>query len=62
MQYLNTVSQKTEWGQFISKVNHSISHQVYVPITDAEEVEVNWFYEDLEHLLRTNTHTMSFSS
>ena len=62
MQYLNTASQKTEWGQFISKVNHSISHQVYVPITDAEEVEVDWFYENLEHLLRTNTQMVSFSS
>ena len=51
MQYLRTASKKTEWSQFISKANHSISHQVYVPITDAEEAEVDWSYEDLEHLL-----------
>ena len=26
--------------------------QVYAPITDAEEAEVDWFYEDLQHLLQ----------
>ena len=25
--------------------------QVYAPITDAEEAEVDWFYEDLQHFL-----------
>ena len=25
--------------------------QVYVPISNAEETEVQWFYEDLQHLL-----------
>ena len=25
--------------------------QVYAPTTDAEEAEVNWFYEDLQHVL-----------
>ena len=25
--------------------------QVYAPTTDAEEVEVDWFYEDLQYLL-----------
>ena len=25
--------------------------QVYAPITDAEEAEVDWFYEDLQDLL-----------
>ena len=24
--------------------------QVYAPTTDAEEAEVDWFYEDLQHL------------
>ena len=24
---------------------------VYAPITDAEEAEIDWFYEDLQHLL-----------
>ena len=26
-------------------------NQVYAPTTDAEATEVDWFYEDLEHLL-----------
>ena len=25
--------------------------KIYVPTTDAEEAEVNWFYEDLQDLL-----------
>ena len=25
--------------------------QVYAPTTDAEEAEIDWFYEDLQHLL-----------
>ena len=25
--------------------------QVYTPATDAKAAEVNWFYEDLQHLL-----------
>ena len=25
--------------------------QVYAPINNAEEAEVEWFYEDLQHLL-----------
>ena len=45
--------------------------QVHVPTTDAEETEVDWFCEDLQHLLeltpkekkKTHTHTkQSFSS
>ena len=27
--------------------------QVYAPTTDAEEAEVDWFYEDLQHLTNT---------
>ena len=42
----------TEWSLFISKTNHSISViQVYAPITNAEEVEAEWFYEDLQDIL-----------
>ena len=26
--------------------------QVYAPIINAEETEVEWFYEDLQHLLK----------
>ena len=37
----------TESSQFISKANHSLSGQVYAPISKAEEAQVNQFYEDL---------------
>ena len=37
--------------------------QVYAPTTAAEEAEVDWFYEDLQHLLElTPKKKMSFSS
>ena len=36
--------------------------QVYVPTSDAEEAEVEWFYEDLQDLLElTPKKKMSFS-
>ena len=36
--------------------------QVYAPTTDAEEAEVEWFYEDLQDLLKLTPKNMSFSS
>ena len=36
--------------------------QVYDPTTDAEEAEVEWFYEDLKGLLEGTLKKMSFSS
>ena len=43
----------TEWSLFISKANHSISTviQVYALATNAEEAEVEQFYEDIQDLL-----------
>ena len=43
----------TEWSLFISKANHSVSKviQVYVPTSNTEEAEIEWFYEDLQDLL-----------
>ena len=35
--------------------------QVYAPITNAEEAEVEWFYEDLQDLLELTPKQMSFS-
>ena len=32
------------------------------PTTDAKEAEVDWFYEDLQHLLQQTPKMMSFSS
>ena len=34
--------------------------QVYAQTTDAKETEVNWFYEDLQHLLELTPKKMSF--
>ena len=35
--------------------------QVYAPTSNAEEVEVEWFYEDLQDLLNKHPKKMSFS-
>ena len=52
MHYLGANSKMTEWSLFISKANHSITViQVYTPATNAEEAEVERFYENLQELL-----------
>ena len=52
MQYLDAISKMTEKSLFVSKPNHSITViHVYAPTSNAEEVEVEWFYEDLQDLL-----------
>ena len=35
--------------------------QVYAPITNAEEAEIEWFYEGLQDLLGLTRKMMSFS-
>ena len=35
--------------------------QVYAPTSNAEEAEVEWFYEDLRELLELTTEKISFS-
>ena len=53
MQYLDAISKTTEWSLFVSKVkpfNITII-QVYAPTSNAEETEVERFYEDLQDLL-----------
>ena len=35
--------------------------QVYAPISNSEEAEVEWFYEDLQDLLELTPKKMSFS-
>ena len=35
--------------------------QVYAPTSNAEEVEVEWFYEDIQDLLELTPKTMSFA-
>ena len=52
MQYLDAISKKTERSLFISKANYSITViQVYAPTSNAEEAEVEWFYEYQEDFL-----------
>ena len=54
MQYLDAMSKMMEWSLFISKTNKPFSItviQVYAPTINAEEAEVEWFYEDLQDLL-----------
>ena len=42
MEYFGINSKMTEWPHFVSKANHLTSViQVYVPSTDAKEVEVD---------------------
>ena len=53
MQYLDSISKTTEWSLFISKANHSniTVIQAYAPTSNAEEAEVEQFYDDLQDLL-----------
>ena len=60
MQLLGTFSKTTEWSLFISKANSVTVIQVYVPTSNAEEAEVERFYEDLQDLLE-HPKKMSFS-
>ena len=48
MQYLGAISKMTEWCWFISKSSQFTVIHVYAPTTDAEEAEVDQFYEDLQ--------------
>ena len=53
MQYLDAISKMTEWFLFIfqGKPFNLIVIQVYAPTSNAEEVEGERFYEDLQDLL-----------
>ena len=52
MQYLDAVSKATEWSfSFQGKPFNITVIQVYTPTSNAEEAEVEWFYEDLQDLL-----------
>ena len=62
MQYLDAVSKMTEWSLFICFQGKPFSItviQVYAPTSNAEEAEVEWFYEDLQDLQHQKK--MSFS-
>jgi len=57
---LGAVSKTTRLSQFISKTNHSVI-QLYAPIINAIEAEVEWFYEDIQDLLELSSRKMHFS-
>ena len=52
MQYLGAISKMTEWPVcFQGKPFNITVIQVYAPASNAEEAEVEWFYEHLQDLL-----------
>ena len=62
MQYLDAVSRMTEWSVcFQGKPFNITLIQVYAPTSNAEEAEVEQFYEDIQDLLELNLKKMYFS-
>ena len=62
MQYLDAVSKTTEWSvHFQGKPFNITVIQVYTLNSNAEEAEVELFYEDLWDLLELTLQKMSFS-
>jgi len=52
MQYLDAISKTAEWSVcFQGKPFNITVIQVYALTNNAEEAEVEWFYEDLQDLL-----------
>ena len=53
MQYLDAISKTTEWSLFVFKAKpfNITLIQVYALTSNAEEAEVERFYEDLQDLL-----------
>ena len=63
MKYLDAVSKMTVISvRFQDKLFNITVIQVYAPNSNAEEAEVEWFYEDLQDLLELAPKKMSFSS
>ena len=52
MQYFSSISKITMISVcFQGKPFNITEIQVYAPVTNAKEAEVEWFYEDLQNLL-----------
>ena len=52
MQYLDAISKMIEWSLYFQDKPFNITViQVYAPTRNAEEAEVEQFYEDLQDLL-----------
>ena len=62
MQELDAVSKMTEWSvSFQGKPLNITVIQADVPTNNAEEVEVEWFYDDLQELLELKLKKLFFS-
>ena len=63
MQYLDAISKNDRMisVRFQGKPFNITVIQVYAPTSNAEEAEVEWFYEDLQDLLELTPKKMSFS-
>ena len=62
MQYLDAISKMTELSVRSQgkPFNITVMH-VYGPTSNAEEAEVEWFYEDLQDIIELTPQKMSFS-
>ena len=61
MQYLDVISKTTEWSVSFQGKSFDITViQVYALISNAEEAEIEWFYEDLQGILELTHKKMSF--
>ena len=55
VQYLDAISKTTEWSLFVSNTEWLFNItviQVYALTSNDEEAEIEWFYEDLQDLLK----------
>ena len=54
MQYLDAISKMTEWTLFFPSKPFNITvFQVYTLPSNAEEADIEWFFEDLQDLLES---------
>ena len=51
IQYLDAISKMTEWSLFPRQIIQYHSNTSLCPTSNAEEAEVEWYYEDLQDLL-----------
>ena len=58
---MSAISKMTDYlGSFPRQTIQHDSNQVCAPTIDAKEVELDWLYEDLQHLLELISKNMSF--
>ena len=52
MQYLDAIAETTEWSLFILRQTIQYhGNPIYAPISNAEEAEVEQFFEELQDIL-----------